>query len=321
MSDQQDVQDQGQQQDQGAAPEKTAQQAATVFDLGDDDPAPKGGADKGAAGGQEGDKAQPDTSWRSFINAEKDPELAKFANRYQSVESLVKAAFNARKMISTGELKRALPEGATPEQVAAWRKEQGLPEKPDGYEPAKIAGHEFGDADKPALDAFRSVAHEANMSPKQFEAATAWYAKAQLAAAEARAETDKTIRAETEETLRAEWGPEFRPTMEMTNRFLDMQLGEVKGAFLQARMPDGTMLGSNPAVVKMLAQLAREADGGVGLMRGDGASAKSDDARLAEIQAWRTGSIEDQRKATSPAVMAEEREIIERQLKRQSKAA
>lgn len=316
MSDQQAIEGQGQPQDQGAGQQQAQREPATVFDLGDDDPAPKG---EGKA--DDGGKAQPDTSWRSFVNAEKDPDLAKFVNRFQSPESLAKAAFNARKMISTGELKRQLSADATPEQVAAWRKEQGLPEKPDGYEPAKITGHEFTDADKPALDAFRAVAHQANMTPAAFEAATKWYAETQMAAAEARAQADKEVRADTEETLRAEWGAEFRPTMEMTNRFLDMQLGEAKGAFLAARMPDGTMLGSNPAVVKMLAQLAREADGGVGLMRGDGASAKSDEARLQEIQQWRTGGIDDQRKAASPAVLQEEREIIERQQRRQQKAA
>lgn len=259
-------------------------------------------------------------NWRDLA-AGGDEKLAKVIARYQSPAGLAKALANAQDMIRSGELKRGLPKDASPEDVAKWRKENGLPEKPDAYEIPKVPGIEI-EANHPAMQSFKEAAFKANMSPEQFQMAAGWYAETLRSVQEERAAQDKAARIETEEALRAEWGTEYRPNMMLADRFLNSELGEMKAQFLAARLPDGRSLGNDPAVIKFLAKMALEADGGVGLIRGDANTAKDIDGRLSELTAMMNSPDPAKRAAYwSEKIQSEERELIARKEKLSARAA
>lgn len=264
------------------------------------------------------DKPTPEArwpeNWREMM-AGGDEDAAKLIARYQSPANAMKALVHAQKLIRSGELKRSLPKDAKPEDVAKWRKENGLPENPDAYEVPKIAGVEIQN-DDPALVSFKQVAHAANLSADQFKAAAEWYGTTLREVQADQLARDTEAKAAAEDELRAEWGAEYRSTVMLTGRFLDAEFGELKGDILNARLPDGRRLGNVPELIKGFARMAAEADGGIGLVRGDATTVKDVDARLRELQDM-MNSTDPVQKARywSDTVQAEERELIARREK------
>jgi len=285
--------------------------AGSIFDGLDDTPVAavtEGAAEKPAV-----EPRWPD-NWKELA-AGGDDKLSKIVGRYQSPAGMAKALAHAQDLIRSGELKRTLPTDAKPEDVAKWRKENGLPEKPEGYEIPKVSGIDIA-ADDPALASFREIAHGANLSPEQFSKAVEWYGESLRAAQEQRYEADKTAKAATEDELRAEFGGEYRSTMTLTGRFLDAEFGELKGEVLNARLSDGRRLGNVPEIIKHFAKMAAEADGGIGLIRGDATSAKDIESRLAELQSMASSPDPDKSaQYWSEKIQTEERELLLRREK------
>lgn len=294
-------------QEQAGKPVEKVADSGSIFDGIEEAPI-KDAADKPAV-----EPRWPD-NWKELA-AGGDDKLAKIVGRYQSPQGMAKALAHAQDLIRSGELKRTLPADAKPEDVAKWRKENGLPEKPDGYEVPKIAGVELS-PDDPALTSFREVAHGANLSTEQFQKAMEWYGESLRTAQAERFEADKAAKIAVEDELRAELGGEYRSTMTLTGRFLDAEFGELKGDVLNARLPDGRKLGNVPEVIKHFAKMAAEADGGIGLIRGDATSAKDIDSRLAELQSM-ANSPDPEKTALywSEKIQSEERDLLSRREK------
>jgi hypothetical protein len=291
-----------------AGVQKPSAESASIFD-GMDDQAAKPPVDAPAE--KPVVEARWPENWKELASGG-DDKLSRIIARYQSPQGLAKALANAQDMIRSGELRRGLPQDAKPEDVAKWRKENGIPEKPEGYEVPKVPGIEIA-TDDPALNSFKAAAHGANLSPEQFKAATEWYATTLRDVEASRAATDTKAKADAEDELRAEWGPEYRPTLTLAERYLDAELGEFKGVLLNARLPDGRMLKHAPEVVKLFAKAAAEADGGIGLVRGDATSAKDVDSRLNELKSMMTSPDRaTKERYWSEAIQAEERDLIAR---------
>lgn len=266
----------------------------------------------------EGEKPAVEPRWPDNwkeLAAGGDEKLSKIIARYQSPQGLAKALASAQDMIRSGELRRGIPKDGKPEDVAKWRKENGIPESPDGYEVPKVSGIDIP-TDDPALESFKAAAHSANLSPDQFKAAAEWYATTLREVEADRVASDNKAKADIEDELRAEWGPEYRPTMTLAGRFLDAELGDLKPAILSARLPDGRKLGNVPEAVKFFAKMAAEADGGIGLVRGDATSVKDVETRLGELKSM-LNSPDPSVKARywSDTIQAEERELIARREK------
>src|SRR3990167_1252839 len=63
-----------------------------------------------------------------------DQKRAKDLGRYASPEALADGYVNLRKRVDSGELKPTLPKNAKPDDIKAWRKDNGIPDKPDAYD-------------------------------------------------------------------------------------------------------------------------------------------------------------------------------------------
>jgi hypothetical protein len=200
--------------------------------------------------------------WREELSGG-DAAFAKTLERYASPKAFADAHRALVAKISSGELKnvaKAPPEGATPEQVAEWRKEAGLPSEPKGYvDGIKLpTGVVPGEADKPLLEGFAAHALKSNMTTDAFNTAVGWYFENLDAQNKAKATADHTFASEAQRTLEAEWGPAFK---ENQNRIAPGVLftPEVADILYNARDAKGRVIGNIPEVVRALVQLHRDA--------------------------------------------------------------
>lgn len=303
-------------------------------DAGDPDADPEAdAAAKAATDAADGDKdaddtdavddkgKKPDTAWRDeyakrqiarlekdlrgkLLAKDFDKEFKKRSDaiksrlaRYKTREDYMDAGWAAQERIQSGELNKAakLPADATPQEIAAYRKANNIPDKADAYEIPKVAGHEWTDADKPVLDVFKQAFHDLGLPQEAAGKLTTTYAqtmqKAIVAHEQAVNNLDKEGRASLEETLRADpdiGNAEYRPMITLVKRALadpEALPPDLVAALDGARGADGHLLLNKPAVMKHLGTLAVEHYGDTGMPNGDAAARVAGDAkRKAEIE-------------------------------------
>lgn len=310
--------DKGAGSDAAAGADKGA--AGTIIDTGGDK-AGAGAADNAGdkAGGDKG-AAQPD--WRTRLAGE-DKELLKTLGRYSDEAAFGKAHRALLTRMSSGELKKALPEGATPEETATWRKENGIPEKPEGYV-EKLAlpnGLVLGEADKPIVADFAAAAFESNIDPRAFNGLVAKYYDILDKQKAAQEEADATFKQSSEDALRGAWqGPEFRQNLTAISNMMAGWPEGLAARVLAGRTPDGRKLGDDPAFVQQMAALARELNPAATLVpAGTTDPNKGVAGRLAEIRKFAQENPDkyDQDKA----MQAEQRNLLDAQARMKNRAA
>lgn len=196
-------------------------------------------------------------NWRDLVAKDNKKERAQL-ERFDSPESMWKSYRAIEQKKSSGELKSALAKDATPEQVAEWRKENGLPDKPEAYDLTMPDGLIIGENDKPMINEYLKTAHATNQHPDQVKANVEWFLKAN-AQAQADIEAQDTERwTGVEEELRAEWGADYAKNKNLITGLLDTAPQNIKDQLIAARLPDGTKLGGNPDALRFLVSLARE---------------------------------------------------------------
>lgn len=178
-----------------------------------------------------------------------------------------------------------------PKDIAAFRKALGVPDAVDKYQvnvPKEYG--ELSELDTELKDAFLERAHATNMTQKQVDLAMDNYFAIEKVK---QAEMAKRVLASStaaQDELRVHFGKEYRPAVELTNRFFAEGLGKAGMAdaadrreFLSKRFADGTALGEHPAFVKFMAEIARErADDGA-LIMGETTDGVDLDTRINKI--------------------------------------
>ena len=203
----------------------------------------------------ETEKQWPD-DWRSQMAGGDTKELKRL-ERFSAPTDVFRSWRAMEQRMSSGELKSALKDGASEEEVAAWRKENGIPEGHDKYEVMLSEGLVIGDDDKPIIENFLAAAHEANLSSKQASRAVQWYFDHQEKMAAEKAEIDKIAEQRNEDLLRTEWGAEYRTNINRINALLEQAPQGVKDAFLGGRTADGQIIGSDANILRWLDTTAR----------------------------------------------------------------
>lgn len=235
-------------------------------------------------------KATWPDNWRQELAAG-DEKALKRLERMGSPADVFKAYRELEGKLSSGKL-RAAPEplaaDATPEQVAAWRSEQGLPADADSF----VKGLELpqgvipGEADKPLLADFAAAATKANWTQEQYNQAIGWYYGLQdrLLGEQQQADADYHI-ASTQE-LQREWGTEFKQNINRVTQFFDKFMPkDFADALRSARLPDGSIAGNSPAFNRAFAELSRAYDpAGTVLPNVPGATMANVESRISEIE-------------------------------------
>ena len=250
--------------------------------------------------------------WRDKLAGE-DKAFRKKLDRYTSPLDVGKAYRALETKLSGGEYRKGVPENATPEQMAEWRKEAGLPEKPEGYI-EKLAlpnGLVLGEADKPIVAELAKSALDGNVDPKAFNGLVAKYYEMQDAQAKARAEKDTAYHDTALAELSSEYGGEFKKTITGVNSLVEKYFpSEISADLLVARLPDGRLLGDNPQFIKALALLSKELDPGATLIPAGGGTVTD---RLEEIRKLRRENPD--KYEADHKLQAEELELIDADLK------
>lgn len=258
----------------------------------------------------------PTADWRVKLAGE-DKELAKTLARYTDEAAFGKAHRALLTKLSSGEMKKVLPEGATPEELATWRKENGLPDKPEAYiENLELPnGLVLGEADKPIVADFAAAALEGNIEPKAFSKLVSQYYAIQDKQRAAQEETDAAFKQESEDALRGKWeGPAFRQNLIAVQNLMAGWPEGLAVQVLAGRDAQGRKLGDNPAFIQQLATLARELNPAATLVPAGATDAgKSVGDRIAEIRKFRTENPD--KYEADKNLQKEELDLIEAQLK------
>lgn len=213
-------------------------------------------------------QASVDVDWRRVMAGEDAQELARLG-RFASAADVYRSYRALEQRMSSGQLKSVLPKDAKPEEITAWRKENGVPEKPEDYLPlVQTDGLVVGEEDKAVVGDLLKVAHANHMTPAQARAGVEFMYEMEGRRTEAQETKDRDIAKKTQDALRAKWpGGDYRANINAIESLFasapsipqaDGSKVPLKDFVIQARMPDGTPLGSSPEALEWLAYISRE---------------------------------------------------------------
>lgn len=236
--------------------------------------------------------ASVDFDWRRAMAGEDTQELSRLG-RFAGPADVYRSWRELEKRMSSGQLTSRLPKDASPELVATWRRENGIPEKPTDYlgQIQFEDGLTIGEADKPVVDKLLSIAHAANMTPAQAKAGIEFMFDMEGERTQARETLDREVAKQTQDKLREKWpAGDYRANINAIEGLFatapsittgDGSKVPLKDFFIQARLPDGTPLGSSVEALEWLAYLARELNPAATVVPGTGVQqAKSIDDEI-----------------------------------------
>lgn len=197
-------------------------------------------------------KAKWPDDWRQQIAGDDAKRLEKLG-RFDSPAAILKAFEEAQKKISEGIKPKARPgEKATAEELAAYRKEAGIPETVDDYVKAIVLPDKraIGDDDKPVVAAFAERALAKNIPPADIaELVDEYYAIQEEQVAQL-AEKDAEFKTTALQGLREEWGGDFKGNINSMRPYFESVDPQLFDNLMGGRLADGTKVGDHPSIVK-----------------------------------------------------------------------
>jgi hypothetical protein len=215
-----------------------------------------------------------------------DKKLA-LLKRYASPLAAVDALHDVRTKMSKGEIKvvSALKANATPEELKAWRADNGIPETWQGYDTTIEEGHVWGDADKPVLESFTQAAHEANLPPTAVKAALKWYEGHQAKIIETQMNEDAGFKKANIDELASEWGGALNREVAIASEFFQKLPDGLGDALMGARDGNGRLLMANAKFIRWANSMERSANPAATVMPGSGIhAAQALESELAGIK-------------------------------------
>lgn len=289
------------------------------------------GGDKGKGGDQAAAaQGKPDLGLSAEMKAmlldgldgDAKAKAEKWLGTRSSVRDIFKSAYSADSKISEiseGRIKVPTGKDDDPKDVAAFRKALGVPEAADKYAVWQPDGApEMNEADKEMWDEALKDFHGANMGQRQVDAVAKAFARATAAAEKAMTQRAAAAAEKAQEDLRVEYGRDYKPNIELANRWLGEQLkdfgADAKG-ILNKRFDDGTALGEHPDFVKWIVSMAKQDSDAGAFVQGVSTEGVNIDKRIDELSSLQT---KDPKKYGSREVQDELQRLIGMQAKRQA---
>jgi len=192
------------------------------------------------------------------VTTEEGKKQLNLLQRLADPKAMFQKLLHQDKMISSGQLKKPLPENPSPEEIAAYRTENGIPESHDKYDLTLSDGMMIGEADKPIVDSVLKALHDANAPQSLVTTMLNTYFANQVEQIAQRDTMDNDFKAETTAALRAEWGGDYTPNLNSIVNLIAQAPQESQDLIKNARMPDGRPLMSDPGTLRWLATLSRQ---------------------------------------------------------------
>lgn len=194
-----------------------------------------------------------DDGWREKI-AGTDEKLLKRLERYPSIKSATDALIDAQNKVRSGEVKFALKDGATSEELSAWRRDNGIPEKYSDYDVGVV-----NPAFKDISENFLKMAHEKNYTPDKARAGVEFLIAEHARILEATHEQDSIAAEKAENEMRQEWGNDYKANFNAITNLLSKHTPEgFSGEFFGGRLANGRVIGDDPETLRFLATISRE---------------------------------------------------------------
>lgn len=190
--------------------------------------------------------------WRQQLAGDDKKELERLG-RFASPADILKSFRAAEKKISEGVKPKDRPgEKATEEEVAAYRKEAGIPETVDDYVKAIELPDKrvIGDEDKPVVAAFAERALKMNIPPKDIGGLVDEYYAIQEEQVALQAEKDAEFKTSALQGLREEWGGDFKANINSMRPYFESVDGQLFDNLMGGRLADGTKIGDHPDMIK-----------------------------------------------------------------------
>lgn len=205
-------------------------------------------------------QALANANWRTPMAGE-DEAFGKQLERFDSPASFASAYREAQKTISEGIKPARLPNGATDEDIAAFRTEHGIPLEAAGYYENMPEGLVLGEDDKPMADTFMDALHSVNAPPEVAHALIGAYTKFAESEQDAQSEVDSFQSKEATDELRTTWGADYRTNINAVDTFLTNTFGEeAKEQMMNGRFQDGRAFMNNTKVLEAIASVQRKLD-------------------------------------------------------------
>jgi hypothetical protein len=225
-----------------------------------------------------------------------------------------------------GGLVKVPDKDAKPEEVAAFHKALGVPEKPEEYY-ANLQldnGAVVGEADKPFVDSFAKRMHKAGARPEEFKEAINWYYAQQEENAAKMDEDDDNHRIQSERSLKEEYGAQFKRRISALP-VLFMQapggsdINNEKGVYARlmgGRTADGRLIGNDPDVLRWLDSLRAEINPNATVTEDGAGTPQTVEDEIAKIKKI----METDRKTYNRDYAARYQELLKIREKNQAKA-
>ncbi len=263
--------------------------------------------------------------WRQrMAAASTDPEKElKRLERFESPERVYGSFRELERKMSAGELRTTLSKGASPQEIAQWRKDNGIPEAPEAYKVNMPAGRQAPKEDDAFLKAFLKSAHDSNFTQGQVDAAiSSFYAEVDRQELEIGAAEKKAMEA-AEDQLRKEWGQDYRPNKAMAEALLARAPAGFRDRFMNGYLADHTPIKASPEAWKWLVQMEREINPAATVVPGAGGDlGKTIETELADLKKMMANPASEYWKGPKADAHQERyRQLVAAQEKLKAKAA
>lgn len=179
-------------------------------------------------------------------------------SRYPSFDKFAGAFFEQRELISKGQHKQGLPEKPTPEQLAEYREQNGIPATPSDYALTLEAGLVLGDDDERIMKGVAEVAHKHNLNQSQLSDLTSAMLTGRIAEQEAIMAQHGIDQQTCTRQIKEAWGSDHQTNLNVIRGLASTLPDSIRDNFLSAQLADGKMLFNSPEFMVWMADVARQ---------------------------------------------------------------
>ncbi len=222
-----------------------------------------------------------------------DKEMKRL-QRFTDPTAIYSGYREAESKLTSGTLTKVPGKDATEEEIKAFHKTLGVPEKPEELVSNLELpdGVTLGKQDKALASEFAENMHAAGFTQNQMNTAFAWYLKNEEERSAYVDETDDANKQKFSKELKEEFGGSFKRNMNAMGELFTMAPGgknlDNEGALINrllgGRMADGTIIGDDPDMTRFLVTLATEINPVSTVVDDPGGSGKGIEDEIKDIE-------------------------------------
>lgn len=227
-----------------------------------------GATTQAGEGEQKTEAAKPEFVYSEWAKGLQDEKMRDYAQRFKSIEDVIQGSMKNREELST---RIKLPgKDAKPEEIAAFRKQIGAPDTPDGYEIKAPEGYSLDGPVGLVVDMAKDIAHKNHIPASAYQEFSDGMIKIDQEIQQQVNESVKKWRSDKEQEIRKEFGADFDANLNAGKRARDVFGGDELTEFFNTPITiNGVSMtpGDHPAMIKFMATLGKRMgeDGVIGM--------------------------------------------------------